>query len=206
MKMSIIKQTLFSLLIPGALIFIARHPAYSQFMQNRETVRVNTSGYPPDIKKDYRVFETKCGECHTLDKSLKPSLPAVQWATEVKRMQAMASSHISDKDVQRILDFLNYDESNRKAQLKSRATPNSTNPHYAGPQLFSSLGCDTCHTISGSGNGSQMSLSGVGSRLSRDEIANVVKNGKAGTAMPAVDQGTTEQQLNELIDYLASLR
>lgn len=206
MKMSIIKQTLFSLLIPGALIFIARHPAYSQFMQNRETVRVNTSGYPPDIKKDYRVFGTKCGECHTLDKSLKPSLPATQWATEVKRMQAMASSHISDKDVQRILDFLNYDESNRKAQLKSRATPNSTNPHYAGPQLFSSLGCDTCHTISGSGNGSQMSLSGVGSRLSRDEIANVVKNGKAGTAMPAVDQGTTEQQLNELIDYLASLR
>jgi len=40
----------------------------------------------------------------------------------VKRMQAMASSQFNDEEAKAILDFLNYDESHRKARLKSTAS------------------------------------------------------------------------------------
>jgi hypothetical protein len=49
-------------------------------------------------------------------------------------------------------------------------------------------------------------LNGVGAKLSRDQLLRMVKDGKADTTMPALPSGTTDQQLNELVDFLASLK
>src|SRR6266581_8814234 len=84
--------------------------AYAQFTQNREKIKIDTSTLPPEIHKSYSTFKTKCGECHTLDTSLKPSLSSTQWTEVVKQMQAMACSHLNDKEAQGVLEFLNYDE------------------------------------------------------------------------------------------------
>jgi mono/diheme cytochrome c family protein len=205
MKKHIFQKVVVGFSMVGLLCLAGARPGSAQFTQNRETVRVDLSGYPPEIKKSYGVFAVKCGQCHTLDKSLIPSLPSAQWTTVVRGMQAMASSHIADKDAQRILEFLNYDETHRKAPLKSQsgATAGSA---AAGPQLFASLGCDTCHSIAGKGGDVGPALNGVGAKLSRDQLADVVKNGKPNTAMPTIPPGTSDEQIKQLVDYLSSLK
>ena len=179
--------------------------ASAQFTQNRETIKIDTSGLPPEIHKSYNTFKTKCGECHTLDTSLKPSFSSAQWTVVVKQMQAMASSHLNDEEVQRVLDFLNYDESHRKAALKSQAS-SASGSIPTGQAFYSAQGCDTCHSIAGKGGNMGPALNGVGAKLSRAQIAQIVKDGKADTTMPALPSGTTDQQLNELVDFLASLK
>jgi mono/diheme cytochrome c family protein len=179
--------------------------ASAQFTQNRERIKIDTSSLPPDIHKSYNTFKAKCGECHTLDTSLKPSLSSAQWTVVVKQMQAMASSHLNDEEVQRVLDFLNYDESHRKAALKSQAS-SASGSITAGQAFYSAQGCDTCHSIAGKGGNMGPALNGVGEKLSRAQIAQIVKDGKANTTMPALPSGTTDQQLNELVDFLAGLK
>jgi len=179
--------------------------ASAQFTQNRERIKIDTSGLPPEIHKSYNTFKTKCGECHTLDTSLKPSLSSEQWTAVVKQMQAMASSHLNDKEAQSVLEFLNYDESHRKAALKSLASSPSGSI-TAGQAFYSAHGCDTCHSIAGKGGNMGPALNGVGAKLSRAQITQIVKDGKADTTMPALPSGTTDQQLNELVDFLASLK
>jgi hypothetical protein len=49
-------------------------------------------------------------------------------------------------------------------------------------------------------------LNGVGSKLSRDQLTEIVKNGKPNTAMHALPPGTTYQQVKGLMDFLASLK
>lgn len=201
-----VEKIVLSFLMVGALWLAGARPAPAQFTQNRETVKIDTSSYPPDVRKSYNVFSVKCGECHTLDKSLKPSLPAAQWTNIVKQMQAMASAHITDKDVQSILNFLNYDEEHRKAQAKSAIVPAAADSIAAGRELYSSQGCDTCHSIAGKGGDVGPALNGIGSKLSRDQLTQIVKNGKSGTAMPALPPGTTDQQVSQMIEYLMSLK
>jgi mono/diheme cytochrome c family protein len=121
-------------------------------------------------------------------------------------MNAMPSSHISDQDVQSILKFLNYDEQHRKAQLKPATGVVSPGTTSAGPQLFASLGCDTCHSIAGKGGDVGPTLNAIGSKLSRDQIADIVKNGKPNTAMPPIGPGASDEQVKELVDYLTSLK
>ena len=206
MKKQSFDKVLLSISMVGLLWSISTRSAHAQFTQNRETVQINLANYPADLKKSYRVFAVKCGECHTLDRSLKPSLPSAQWTSVVKRMQAMASSHVSDTDAQRILDFLNYDEAHRKAQLKSESGTVAPGAASSGQQLFASLGCDTCHSVAGKGGDVGPALNGVGAKLSRNQITDIVKNGKPNTAMPGVPSGTSDEQVKQLIDYLTSLK
>ncbi|HYM76964.1 MAG TPA: c-type cytochrome [Candidatus Dormibacteraeota bacterium] len=180
--------------------------ASAQFTQNRERIKIDTSGLPPEIYKSYNTFKTKCGECHTLDTCLKPSLSSKQWTAVVKQMQAMASSHLNDKEAQSVLEFLNYDETHRKAALKSQAPTAASGSITAGQAFYSAQGCDTCHSIAGKGGDMGPALNGVGAKLSRDQLLRVVKDGKANTTMPALPSGTADQQLNELMDFLASLK
>jgi mono/diheme cytochrome c family protein len=183
--------------------------AHGQFTQNRDKIKIDTSGYPAEIQKDYRVFRSKCNECHGLDTSLKPSLPPAQWTSEVKRMQSMASAEFNDKQAKAIIDFLNYDESRRKAQLKataSSATPDSISP---GRQFYATQSCDTCHSIAGKGGSVGPSLTDVGARLSREQLSKVIYGMKAGdpkSAMPPLPPDTTEQQIKDLVDFLTGLK
>ncbi len=182
--------------------------AHGQFTQNRNAIKVDNSGFPPDIQRGFQVFRMKCSECHGLDTSLKPSMSSAQWTLEVNRMQAMASSQFNDAQAKAIVDFLNYDEVHRKAQLKpiaaSSTVPTSVSP---GQKFFAAQSCNSCHSIAGKGGSAGPSLTDVGAKLSRDQLLKVIQTIKQGESpMPPLPPETTDQQINDLVDYLMTLK
>ncbi len=90
--------------------------APGQYAENKDDVRVHTAAYPAVIQKGYRIFAVKCKQCHGLDESLKAGASSEQAVAEVTRMQAMASSQISDEQAKAIVEFLNYNREHRKPQ------------------------------------------------------------------------------------------
>lgn len=211
MKKSGLLRLVYGLSFAGLLCTFGTAPAFAQFRlftQNREDIKIDTTGFPADIQKGYQVFRVKCNECHSLDTSLKPSMSSAQWAFEVKRMQNMASSHFNDAEAKAILDFLNYDEVHRKSLHKTSIQPSPSGSVSAGRQVYDAQGCEGCHSIAGQGGNAGPSLSDVGKRLSREQIAVVIHGLQAGksSSMPPLASGTTEKQIADLIDFLVSLR
>ncbi len=197
------------LLLAAVVWLAATGTVQGQFTQNRDTIKIDSAGFPADIQKGYRLFRTKCNECHGLDTSLKPSMAPPQWTKEVKRMQAMASAQFNDSQAKAILDFLNYDESHRKAQLKSTASSAAPDSASPGRQFYAAQSCDTCHSVAGKGGSVGPSLTDVGARLSRDQLLKVIYGMKAGdpkSAMPPLAPDTTDQQIKELVDFLTTLK
>jgi cytochrome c551 len=67
--------------------------------------------------------------------------------------------------------------------------------------------CLSCHGTDLKGNvGGNSNISKVGSRLTRDQIHDTIVNGKSGTSMPAFGNVLSEEEINELADWLASLK
>ena len=188
--------------------FIVVGSVQAQFTQNRDTIKVDPSGYPAEIQKDYRLFRAKCNECHGLDQSLKSSLPSAQWTFEVKRMQAMASSQFNDKQAAAIIAFLNYYGAQRKAQNKVSPPVVASSSISPGRLFFEAQGCDTCHKIKGQGGDVGPDLTGVGNRLSRDRMIQLIQDLKSGKndKMPPLPADTTDEQIKSLADYLLTLK
>ena len=183
------------------------HSQYRVFTQNRDNIKIDASALPANVQSDYQVFRDKCNQCHGLDTSLKPSMSSAQWTFEVKRMQNMASSHFNDAEAKAILNFLNYDEAHRKSINKPTAPSPLSRVTSPGQQFYEAQGCDSCHAIGGNGGSAGPSLSGVGKRLSREQIAQTVQSIRAGksSSMPPLPAATTDQQVKDLIDYLVTL-
>ena len=180
--------------------------AHGQFTQNRDTIRVDTSGYPTDVQRDYQTFKVKCNQCHGLDTSLKPSMSTDRWGAEVKRMQAMASSHISDDEAKAILAFLSYDEAHRKSLTKPPASAAPSASVEVGRTFYYSQGCDACHTIRGQGGEVGPPFNDVGKRRSRDQLVQRMQDRRAGAVMPPLPTDTSDQQINDLVDFLLTLK
>lgn len=177
---------------------------HGQFTQNRDTIKIDTAGLPPEIHKDFRVFQAKCNECHGLDTSLKPSLSAAQWTSEVKRMQAMASAQFNDHDAEQILKFLSYDESHRKATARASVSASSDGTSEAiGKQLYESYGCSACHSVAGVGNTSS-ALDRIGSKKTAAELRKDIISPASGSAMPPMD--VPAKDLDNLVAYLLTLK
>lgn len=208
MKKSNLFRLLGSLFLAGLAWSVATRPARAQFTQNRDTIKVDPTGYPADIQKDYKLFRTKCNECHGLDKSLKLSLPPAQWTSEVKRMQAMASSQFNDKQATAIVAFLNYYQEHQKASEKPAASGVASSGSSAGQQFYEAQNCDTCHKIAGKGGAVGPDLTDVGNRLSRDKLVELMQSLKSGKndKMPPLPPETTEEQIKNLVDYLLTLK
>lgn len=90
--------------------------------------------------------------------------------------------------------------------LKSTASSPASDSASSGHQFYTAQSCDTCHSIAGKGGDIGPALNGVGAKLSRAQITQIVKDGKANTTMPPLPSGTTDQQLNEIVDFLTSLK
>jgi mono/diheme cytochrome c family protein/nitrate/TMAO reductase-like tetraheme cytochrome c subunit len=177
-----------------------------QFKQNKDTIKIDPSGFPADIQKGYRLFSMKCNGCHGLDTSLKPTMSASQWTAEVKRMQGMPSSQFNDAQAKAIVDFLNYYGAHRKPLNKQDDQSAASASGSAGSQFYDTQGCATCHAISGKGGTSGPSLSDVGKRLSKDQLTEKIQEIRTGkSSMPALPSETTDQQVKDLVDFLAGL-
>ena len=201
-------QLLATLFFLAILALAAVRTVQAQFTQNRDTIKIDPSGYPADILKGYRLFRTKCNQCHGLDTSLKPSMSSVQWTFEVKKMQAMASAQFNDTQAKSILNFLNYDETHRKSLNKPASDASSSPAASAGRQVYEAHGCEACHSIAGQGGSGGPALTDVGNRLSRDKLQVLLRDMRAGKndKMPPLPAETTDEQIKNLADYLASLK
>jgi mono/diheme cytochrome c family protein len=178
--------------------------AVAQFRIRPEEVKIDVSSYPADIQTGYRVFANKCSECHSLASSLKQSRSTEGWLAEVHRMQAMASSHVNNREADEIAKFLTYDEIHRKAALRETASTNSSrSPEAAGKQLLESYGCSSCHSVAGVGNTSSP-LDGIGNKRTAEELRKVIASPPSGSTMPAMD--VPEHDLNILVAYLVRMK
>lgn len=207
MKNSYLLRLLSTLSLAGFVSITGPGPAQGQFTQNRDRIAIDASGFPAGIQKDYRLFRDKCGACHGLDTSLKPSLTPALWTFEVKKMNAMASSHFNNEQAKAILDFLNYDEVHRKSLNKPAAQAAPPGTTAAGRQFYEGQGCDTCHAIAGKGGSAGPSLTDVGKRLNREQISQILQALREGksTSMPPLPAGATDRQIKELLDFLSAL-
>jgi len=73
------------------------------------------------------------------------------------------------------------------------------------PQAYNNT-CLSCHAADLSGNMPNTNLQRVGSRLSRDEIADIITNGKPNTMMQSQANRLSEEEINELADWLSTLK
>jgi mono/diheme cytochrome c family protein len=78
-----------------------------------------------------------------------------------------------------------------------------------GAKLFRHNECVMCHTINGKGGAVGPNLTYVGSRRSRDWIVQQIKKPSfhnPNTAMPSFAGRLSEKDINDLADYLSSLK
>jgi mono/diheme cytochrome c family protein len=190
------------------IVLVSAHSLRAQFTQNRDKIKIYASGYPAEIQKGYRLFRDKCNQCHGLDTSLGPSFSPAAWTSEVKRMQAMASSQFNDKQASAIIAFLNYDQLHRKALNKPPDSASSSSAASPGRQIYEAQNCDTCHSIAGQGGSAGPALTDVGNRLSGDRLLQVIQDMLAGKndKMPPLPSDTTDEQIKSLVEYLSSLK
>ncbi len=187
----------------GALVAFGA-TATAQFGSHPDEMKIDTRSYPSDVKSSYKVFANKCSECHGLDSSLKQTRTAQGWRDDVGRMQAMASSHINDREAEAIVKFLAYDESHRKAALRpaSSAKPGEISA-ATGKQMYESYGCPSCHSVAGLGN-TASALDGIGSKKSAEELKRLIVTPPAGSPMPAME--IPAKDLDNLVAYLTTLK
>jgi len=90
------------------------------------------------------------------------------------------------------------------ASTKKAAAAVSNDPRIRGAQAFAENGCPQCHTIRHSGGTKGPDLSGVGRRLSEEQIRTQILNG--GKQMPSFADVLQLTEADDLVAYLHSLR
>lgn len=83
--------------------------------------KIDVSKYPPPIKAAYKLFTTKCGNCHTPARAINCEFALEEeWERYVKRMMRKAGTLISNDEGKQIFEFLVYDSKTRKKELYER--------------------------------------------------------------------------------------
>lgn len=191
-------------LIPIALMvgmLAMFNPASAQFRRH-EHLKVDVTGYPASVQSGYKLFTSKCTECHDLTSSLNQSRPGEYWAEVVTRMASMASSHINSREADLITKFLVYDQTNRKDHPEKPKTEKA-GAFFDGPKVFASRGCSVCHSFGGQGN-QQFPLDGIGTELTPTELRHKITTPGSKSAMPALGTDTTSAELETLVNFLSS--
>jgi len=71
-----------------------------------------------------------------------------------------------------------------------------------GAAVFHEKGCEHCHGVDGIGTDKGPDLSGVGRQLHKPEIARQIHDG--GKQMPAFGDALTDDEIQQLVEYLAA--
>ncbi len=88
------------------------------------------------------------------------------------------------------------------APLGAEVVGTSEGPVADGARAFHEKGCLNCHLVQGRGGRRGPDLSRIGERLTRDQMTLRIANG--GTNMPAYAQNLTPEEMNAILDFLAS--
>ncbi len=166
-----------------------------------------------------KVFQKACVRCHTAPDPRDRSPQS--WQTILMHMRVRAGLTASEAEA--VLAFLkeqaqaplprqnqqgaaeSIDASLQSRQTSEPAAASSTGDSVAaGRQFYEQLKCPSCHAIGGKGGQVGPPHDDVGQRLTRDQLRAKVKAG--GKVMPPLPSGITEEQLNQLLDYLQTLK
>ena len=98
-----------------ALLMIAAVAALADgiFPQDNGPTKVDVSSYPPAIQKGYKLLQEDCGSCHSVARPLNTTMTPAQWRECATTAHARLAD-IPSADIPQILDFLIYDQTNRK--------------------------------------------------------------------------------------------
>ncbi len=84
------------------------------FPADRGTNFIDVSTYPPEMQKNYKLFEQKCSRCHTLARAINSELTGEAWRKYVYKMMRKPGSGLTSKTAEPIIKFLIYDSETRK--------------------------------------------------------------------------------------------
>ena len=76
----------------------------------------------------------------------------------------------------------------------------------AGKKIYDDMMCAGCHTIGGQGGTVAGPLDDVGVRRTREELLNRMLGRRAGTVMPPLPRDMPTEQINQLVDFLMTLK
>lgn len=76
----------------------------------------------------------------------------------------------------------------------------------AGKKYYDDMMCAGCHKIGGQGGEGGPDLDDVGSRLTREQLMKRMLGRRAGTVMPPLPADTPDEKINDLVDYMMSLK
>jgi predicted CXXCH cytochrome family protein len=76
----------------------------------------------------------------------------------------------------------------------------------AGKKIYDDMMCAGCHVIGGQGGDAAPPLDDVGARRTRAELLDRMEKRRAGTIMPTLPPDTPDEKINNLVDYLMTLK
>ena len=85
-------------------------------------------------------------------------------------------------------------------------TPGISPSAATGKKIYDDMMCAGCHTIGGQGGEGGGALDDVGVRRTRAELLDRMVKRRAGTIMPPLPPDTPNGQINNLVDYLLTLK
>jgi ubiquinol-cytochrome c reductase cytochrome b subunit len=88
--------------------------------------------------------------------------------------------------------------------LPASVTRNLSPSERHGAELFQQKACHSCHVVAGTGGLRGPNLTDVGARLTRPQLTTRILNG--GVNMPAYGGNISPQDLNDLVDFLQTLK
>jgi hypothetical protein len=101
-------------LLAAALIGAAGLSAGVTLPQDRGPASVDVSGYPPNIQGGYQLVQKSCGKCHPVARALNTSASPLFWSHYLGNLQTQRKIDLRADEIQKIFDFLMYDQANRK--------------------------------------------------------------------------------------------
>jgi predicted CXXCH cytochrome family protein len=85
-------------------------------------------------------------------------------------------------------------------------TPGMSASAVAGKKTYDDMMCAGCHTIGGQGGQGGGALDDVGVRRTRADLLDRMTKRRAGTIMPTLPPDTSDEKINNLVDYLMTLK
>ena len=85
-------------------------------------------------------------------------------------------------------------------------TPGLSPSAAAGKKIYDDMVCAGCHKIGGQGGEGGGALDDVGARRTRAELMKRMNGRRAGTVMPTLPPDMSDEKINDLVDYLMTLK
>ncbi len=76
----------------------------------------------------------------------------------------------------------------------------------AGRKIYNDMMCSACHQIGGQGGTSALALDDIGARRTREQLMDRMIKRRAGTIMPTLPADMSDEKINQLVDYLMTLK